>query len=94
MQINEKKITKSRYNDKRILTKISDNEYILEGKSHYCRGGTLNEGQKFFDMDGGPMLAVGDKISFLDVEDERRVVDFEGLDSGDDSYVKIKITVG
>jgi len=94
MKIGDTAKFKNRYGSLRIVTKTSENEYTIEGKSYYCRGGTLNEGQKFFDLDGGPMLAVGDKISFLDVEDERRVVDFEGLDSGDDSYVKIKITVG
>lgn len=94
MKIGDSAKFTSRYAANRIITKISENEYILEGKSHYCRGGFLNEGQKFFDLDGGPMLAVGDKICFLHVDDERRVSDFEGLDTDDDSYVKIKITVG
>lgn len=91
MQINEKKITKSRYNDERILTKISDNEYILEGKSRFARGGVLNDGAKFFDLEGGPFYAVGDKI--LDSDDDRRIIDFEGLDTDKKDYSIIKLTV-
>lgn len=88
------KSIQGRYGQKRAITKISDNEYILEGDSHYCRGGLLNNGAKFFDLEGGPFVSIGDKISFLEVEDERKVIDFEGLDSDKENYIKIKITVG
>lgn len=91
MQINEKKITKSRYNDERILTRISENEYILEGNSRYARGGVLNDGAKFFDLEGGPFYAVGDKI--LDSDDERRIIDFEGIETDKKNYEIIKLTV-
>lgn len=84
----------ARYGYTRTLTKISDNEYVLEGVSHYCRGGQTNKGARFFDLDGGPMIAIGDKISFFEVDDDRRVVNFEGLDSDKENYIKIKITVG
>ena len=91
MQINEKKITKSRYNEERILTKISDNEYILEGKSRYARGGLTNDGSRFFDLEGGPFYAVGDTI--LDSGDDRRITDFEGMDTDKKDYSIIKLTV-
>jgi len=93
MNIGDSKTFKSRYNQTRTITKTGDSEYLLEGASAYCRGGSLNNGAKFFDLDGGPLVAVGDRISFLEVDDARRITNFEGLDCDREDCIKIKITV-
>jgi hypothetical protein len=94
MNINDTVVFKSRYNQDRIVTKISENEYTLEGTSYFSRGGFTNSGAKFFDLEGGPMMCVGDKISFLEVDDKRRVIDFSGIDTDKQDYVIMKLTVG
>ena len=94
LNINESSTLRRSYGLTATVTKISDTEYLLEGNTGFTRGGFTNSGARFFDLQGGPCIAVGDLASFLDIDDDRRVTDFVGLDSGDENYAKIKITVG
>jgi hypothetical protein len=94
LAINESSTLCRRYGLTATVTKISDNEYLLEGTSRIARGGFTNSGARFFDLEGGPCIAIGDLASFLDIIDDRRVTDFVGLDTDKEHYAKIKITVG
>jgi hypothetical protein len=56
----------SRYGDPRTMTHNGHNLYTVEGKAHYYRVG-MNEANTeiaYFDPEGGPMIAVGDKIAY------------------------------
>jgi hypothetical protein len=54
----------SRYGDSRTLTKIGENQWKIEGKSHFCRAGSSADGKtlEYMDFEGGPFVCVGDPL--------------------------------
>lgn len=48
---------KSRYKEDRVLKKISDNEYLISGKSLYMRYDHPTV-PTFIDFDGGPYISI------------------------------------
>lgn len=56
------------WNGKHYLRKRSDGTYKVLSESAYIRVGTMNE-TKFVDLDGGPMLSVGDNIGAGTIKD-------------------------
>jgi len=69
----------SRNGDKRTLLKVSDDQYILSGRSLYHRMGWDKEGiVQFMDFEGGPFVSIGTPISFYGAKhDERKIIDIK-----------------
>jgi len=67
--------TKSRYGVIRTLTEISDNLYIVEGKSEIMR--VSND---FIDFEGGPFLMIGENLSMFGLPDKiiKKIENYEG----------------
>lgn len=54
----------SRYGKTRSLTRISSHRYIVEGETHYMRGGADNDGNPFVDFEGGPFVVCGEFLEY------------------------------
>lgn len=54
---------KSRYGEPRFIEKISDNEYLIYGKTNWIRSG-----DNFVDFESGPFLIVGGIIPTTDLK--------------------------
>jgi len=50
---------KSRYDEERKIIAHGDGWYTIEGKSNYYRSGFDNDGNKYYDFEGGPFLCEG-----------------------------------
>jgi hypothetical protein len=81
---------KSRYNQKRTITQISDSEYLIEGESDYGRLGFEIDPSMltYVDFEGGPFLHIGDNFW-----GKGKIMEIQTIDSGRDGYMIIKITL-
>ncbi len=82
--------TKSRYNQKRTITQISDKEYLIEGESDYGRLGFEIDPSvlTYVDFEGGPFLHIGDNFW-----GKGRISEIHTIDSGRDGYMMIKVVI-
>ena len=82
--------TKSRYNQKRTITQISDTEYLIEGESDYGRLGFEIDPSMltYVDFEGGPFLHIGDNFW-----GKGKISEIQNIDSGRDGYMMIKVTL-
>jgi hypothetical protein len=76
--------------NKRIITQISENEYLVEGESDWVRFGCQSDISVITsaNLDGGPFLLVGD--SFLG---KGKISAIQNIDSDRDGYIIIKVTL-
>jgi hypothetical protein len=81
----------SRYGQPRVVTKVADNTYIIDGPSSYCRGGTTNDGDTFIDYDGGPFVCTGDSMSFYGGTEKERVKTITIIESSQEGFLTIEI---
>jgi hypothetical protein len=54
----------SRYGHNRAITRIGSHRYIVEGETHYMRGGADNAGNPFVDFEGGPFVVCGESLEY------------------------------
>lgn len=82
----------SRYGSQRVVEKINENQYTIEGPSRFLRwsGGPSN--LTMVDFEGGPYIVIDDSMTLLEVDDERKVSKIENI-SDQDKYAKILLTV-
>ena len=84
------KHTCSKGKNKRTITQISDNEYLVEGETDWIRLGCQFD-LSFItsaNIDGGPFLLVGD--SFLG---KGRIVGLQNLSQDNCNYFIIKVSI-
>ena len=76
--------------NKRIITQISENEYLVEGESDWVRFGCQSDISVITsaNLDGGPFLLVGD--SFLG---KGKISAIQNIDSDRNGYIIIKVTL-
>jgi hypothetical protein len=79
-----------RSKNKRVITQISENEYLVEGESDWARFGCQSDISVInsANLDGGPFLLVGD--SFLG---KGKISAIQNIDSGRNGYIIIKVTL-
>lgn len=77
-------------NNKRVITQISENEYLVEGESDWARFGCQSDISIITsaDLEGGPFLLVGD--SFLG---KGKISAIQNIDSERDGYIILKVTL-
>lgn len=89
---------KSRYGQDRILTKIEENLYSLEGTTMFTRGGFTNDtssGIEYIDMEGGPFVQLNDTITdtFGVLKDDRKIFKISSIPTGKDyAYILIRVS--
>ena len=86
MLLEEKIIYVSRYNDNRYLKQISENEYLVYGKSIYYRlsfDSEQNNRILFIDFEGGPMINLEDNIKYFLEEVDKEIISIEREDNID-----------
>lgn len=54
----------SRYGQIRSITCVDAHRYIVEGETHYMRGGADNDGNPFVDFEGGPFVVCGESLEY------------------------------
>ena len=86
----------SRHGDKRILKKVSDDQYTLSGRSLYHQKGWDKNGiVQYMDFEGGPFVWLTAPVSLFGAKhDERKVVHLEvkeGETPTDDIVLNIKV---
>jgi hypothetical protein len=76
--------------NKRLITQISENEYLVEGKSDYAKFGCESDlcDLTFANLEGGPFLYVGD--NFLG---KGRITQIQNIETDQTDYIIIKVTV-
>jgi hypothetical protein len=76
--------------NKRIITQISEYEYLIEGQADWARFGCQSDISIITsaNIDGGPFLLVGD--NFLG---KGTISSLQNIDSGKDGYLIVKITL-
>jgi len=81
---------RSKEKNKRIITQISENEYLVEGESDWARFGCQSDISIITsaNLEGGPFLITGD--SFLG---KGKISAIQNIDSGRDGYIILKITL-
>lgn len=74
----------------RIITQISENEYLIEGEAAWARFGCQFDPSVITsaNIDGGPFLLVGD--SFLG---KGKISSIQNLDSEKENYIIVKISL-
>lgn len=74
----------------RIITQISENEYLIEGEADWARFGCQFDPSVITsaNIDGGPFLLVGD--SFLG---KGKISSIQNLDSEKENYIIVKISL-
>ena len=79
-----------RSKNKRVITQIGENEYLVEGESDWARFGCQSDISIITsaNLEGGPFLIVGD--SFLG---KGKISAIQNIDSGRDGYIIIKVTL-
>lgn len=56
----------SRYGQHRSITRIDSTRYLVEGQTHYLRGGGDPEtGSTMVDFEGGPFLMTGESLALM-----------------------------
>jgi hypothetical protein len=80
----------NRSKNTRIITQISENEYLLEGQSDWARFGCQTDPSIITsaNLDGGPFLLVND--SFLG---KGRITQIQNIESEIEDYFVLKITI-
>ena len=81
---------RSNAKNKRIITQISDDEYLVEGESDYARFGCESDlsNLTYANLEGGPFLHIGD--SFLG---KGKIIQIQNIDSERDGYIIIKVSL-
>lgn len=88
---------KSRYGQDRILKKIEENLYSLEGVTMFTRG-CFNDDPKtieYIDLEGGPFVQLNDTITdtFGVVKDDRKIISISSIPTGKDyAYILIRVS--
>jgi hypothetical protein len=76
-----------------VVTQINENQYTLEGPSHFIRA-SGNDTIEYFDFEGGPDVWLGMAISFLEIKDDaRKITKIEQVMSEEENYGKVLLTV-
>jgi hypothetical protein len=85
---------RSRYAQQRVVTQINENQYTLEGPSHFVRASGNPDTIEYFDFEGGPDVWLGMAISFLEIKDDaRKITKIEQVMSEEENYGKVLLTV-
>jgi hypothetical protein len=81
---------KSRYGQKRTVTQINDNQFIVEGDAGYLRIGFEIDPSNptYADFEGGPFLHIG-----YDFFGKGIVKEIQIIDSDKEDYAMVKVTV-
>lgn len=81
---------RSIYGQKRTVTQINDNQFIIEGESGFLRMGFEIDPSNptYVDFEGGPFLHIG-----YDFFGKGRVTDIQVIDSEKDNYIIVKVTL-
>lgn len=91
MNINDTFKIMSRYGQPRVVTKVADNTYIIDGPSSYYRGGTTNDGDPFIDYDGGPFVCTGDSMSFYGGTEKERIKSLDIIETSQEGFLTVEI---
>lgn len=91
MNINDTFKFMSRYGQPRVVTKVADNTYIIDGPSSYFRGGTTNDGDPFIDYEGGPFVCTGDLMSFYGGTEKERIKAITIIESSQEGFLTIEV---
>jgi hypothetical protein len=81
----------SRYGQPRVVTKVADNTYIIDGPSSYYRGGTTNDGDLYVDYSGGPFVCTGDSMSFYGGTEKERIKAITIIESSQEGFLTIEV---
>lgn len=65
----------NRYNVVREIYKVNRRTYHLKGKSYFGR----MIGDKAYDLEGGPCIYVGDKLSSLGIKSSRKILSIKWI---------------
>lgn len=91
MKINETFKIISRYGQPRVVTKVAENIYIIDGPSSYFRGGTTNDGDPFIDYDGGPFVCTGDSMSFYGGTEKEIIKSLDIIETSQEGFLTVEI---
>ena len=80
----------SRYNVERLIRKVNENTYIIEGETLYTRGTTDNS---MADFEGGPYIEIGLPARVVDIPDNRKIKSLKFLDCDKKEYAVVQVTV-
>jgi hypothetical protein len=74
----------------RVITQISENEYLVEGESNWARFGCQYDPSIITsaNLDGGPYLLVND--SFLG---KGKITQLQNIETEQDNYFVLKVTI-
>lgn len=87
------KFVPARYGIKRSLFRQSEKGYRLFGPNLMLRGGTTADGRDWYDLEGGPMIAVGDDMEKLFGAPARGTIVSIRIAPSPENYSDIVITV-
>lgn len=91
MNINDTFKIMSRYGQPRVVTKVAENIYIIDGPSSYFRGGTTNDGDPFIDYDGGPFVCTGDSMSFYGGTEKEIIKSLDIIETSQEGFLTVEI---
>jgi hypothetical protein len=80
----------SRYNVERLIRKVDENTYIVEGETLYTRGTTDNS---MADFEGGPYIEIGLCARLADIPDNRKIKSLKFLDCIKNNYAAVEVVV-
>lgn len=82
--------TKSRYGQKRTVTQINDNQFIVEGETTYGRFGFEHDPSDltYVDFEGGPFIHIN-----YDFFGKGIVRHIQHIESEKQDYLMIKVTI-
>ncbi len=80
----------SRYHVERIIRKVNENTYLLEGETLFTRGTTDNS---MVDLEGGPYIEIGMAAREASIPDNRIIDSLMFVESNKKNYAIIQITV-
>ena len=88
----------SRYGSQRVVEQISDDQFTIEGPTHFMRaahqvGSDGKEVITMVDFEGGPYITLGTPMSDLDINDDRKVSSISFHEKSEEKYGKVVLKV-
>jgi hypothetical protein len=90
----------SRYGSQRVVEQINDDQFTIEGPTHFMRAAHEIDGDgkeviTMVDFEGGPYIELGTPMSQLDVNDDRKItgIEFLPLAEHEEKYAKVLLKV-
>lgn len=80
----------SRYNVERLIRKVDQNTYIVEGETLFTRGTTDGT---MADFEGGPYIEVDMSARLVGIPDNRSIESVKFLDTDKENYAMVEVTV-